>query len=429
MRLPPGLAYVLLAVTLCLVAAPPLPAQEERPSRGRRSSEESRNRRAEALQALCEKLGVSEGGAVADIGCGGGRDSFVFAEIVGPRGAVFAEEIDAGKLERVLDESTERELFQVIPVLGQSTDPRLPDGKVDLIYMHRVFHHFSRPRSMLRSFWFDLRPGGHLVIVDQNEGPLRDWTPFEKREGEHHWTGETAVVRMAREGGFEFVDNLDPIWMEDSPFVLAFRRPLEGDEPRGDPAPSPELDAAAVLKVPPVAERLSGTVLVVALDAGRKMMPLLEERAGASGRLQDVVLEEWALSKDELPEGADSEGVRVLRTEKGDLQLAGDASLDLVLFVDAYHRLWDPESLLETLSNHLSPDGRIVVLDMPGPEDESRRVAGHRRRIAPSRVRSELEAAGLVPGEEAECPGDGRFLLVFRRPAGEKLKPEELRSF
>jgi SAM-dependent methyltransferase len=418
-----------LTAALCLIAVPPLSAQEERPSRGRRSSEENRNRREEALQALCDRLGVGEGSVVADIGCGGGRDSFIFAGIVGPRGAVFAEEIDAGKLKRVLDDSTERELFQVVPVLGQTTDPRLPDGRADLIYMHRVFHHFSRPRSMLRSFWFDLEPGGHLVIVDQQKGPLRDWTPFEKREGEHHWTGETAVVRMAREAGFEFVDNLDPIWVEDSPFVLAFRRPLASHEPDGDPAPSPELDAPAVLRVPPVAGRLAGNVLVVALDAGRGVIPLLRERAGASSRLQDVVLEEWALSKEELPEGADSEGGQVLRTEKGDLQLADDTVLDLVLFVDAYHRLWDPKALLGTLRGHLSPEGRIVVLDVSGPQDESRRVAGHRRRVAPSRVRSDMEAAGLVPGEEVEYTGDGRFLLVFRPAAGEKLEREELRSF
>lgn len=214
MRRHPVSTPTLLAIVFCLVLPIQTLAQKERPDRGGRPhgrGPASQNKHDEALRALCEKLGVGEGSVVADIGCGGGRDSFVFAAVVGPRGAVLAEEIDTEKVKKVLDDSTERGLLQVVPVLGHSADPRLPDGKSDLVYMHRVFHHFSKPRSMLRSFWFDLKPGGHLVIVDQNEGPLKDWTPFEKREKKHHWTDKTAVVRMTRKEGFEFADILDPI--------------------------------------------------------------------------------------------------------------------------------------------------------------------------------------------------------------------------
>lgn len=105
--------------------------------------------------------------------------------------------------------------------------------------------------------------------------------------------------------------------------------------------PPPALDSAAVLRVPPIAERLKKTVLVVALDAGRKLVPLLRDGMGASGQLHDVILEEWALSKDELPEGADLEKIRVLHTKKGNLDVPDGVETDLVLFVDSYHRLWD----------------------------------------------------------------------------------------
>jgi len=93
-------------------------------------------------------------------------------------------------------------------VLGQSQDPRLPDGFADLVYMNRVFHHFAQPQAMLERLWFDLKPGGFLVIVDREKGPLTHWAPVARREKEHHWTGETTVVRVAREAGFLFHDGL-----------------------------------------------------------------------------------------------------------------------------------------------------------------------------------------------------------------------------
>lgn len=83
---------------------------------------------------------------------------------------------------------------------------------------------------MLQRLWHDLQPGGYLVIVDQQEGPLRDWVPFERREEEHHWTGETTVVRLAREAGFLFHDALDDLWHERQPFVPFRPRPSTATE-------------------------------------------------------------------------------------------------------------------------------------------------------------------------------------------------------
>lgn len=79
------------------------------------------------------------------MGCGDGPDTLVFAGLVGPRGTVLAQEIDTAKLKQVQEAADKRGFHQVVPGLGQSEDPRLPDGFADLIYMNRVFHHFARP--------------------------------------------------------------------------------------------------------------------------------------------------------------------------------------------------------------------------------------------------------------------------------------------
>ena len=82
----------------------------------------------------------------------------------------------------------------------------LPADSIDMAFMHLVYHHLSEPREMLQGIWRALKPGGHLVIVDQRRGTLVDWVPREDRAEKHYWIAETTVVREAREQGFVFVE-------------------------------------------------------------------------------------------------------------------------------------------------------------------------------------------------------------------------------
>lgn len=411
------------------------PAAAERP----RAQERERDSRVESLRALCERLGVGEGAAIADIGCGRGHDSFVFASVVGEKGVVFAEEISQERLDDVLRGSRERGLLQVVPVLGESSDPRIPipNGKVDLVYMHHVFHHFAKPRDMLRSILLDLKPGGYLAIADRQEGPLRDRVPLEQRERSHHWTGETFVVRAAREEGFRFHGLLDDLWFEDNAFLLVLQRPEGGEPARADPELPPPPDEGAVAEVlkraglepresdPSASEENAGrtpTIIVCALDRAREVLPKVRSAAGDAARLLDLVPEEWSSTDDETLPGSGEIGAETIRNPKGELELPEGVTVDRVLFLDGYHRLWDPGPVLKRLREALAPQGRVVVLDRVGPADEPRRVAGHRRRISPDLVRKDFEEAGFVVDPEISELGGDRFLLLFRAP--QEPKPE-----
>lgn len=365
------------------------------------------------MRRLCEELGVGTGATVAEVGCGGANESMVLARIVGPQGTVFAEEIDSGKVAKVLEVTSERELPQVVPVLGGSSDPRFPNGAVDLIFMRRVFHHFAKPRAMLAAMREDLRPGGHLVIVDGQRGVLRDPVPLEEREAHHHWTGETAVVRLAREAGFLFVDVSYDLFSGGDTFTAIFRRPAAGDGPGVDPALppcwSPEWITSALARTPLEGRR----VAVVALDHGRDLVAPLRAAVGEGGRVWDVVLDEWRVSKEETPPVGDGVDVEVVRCEKGRISWPDDARVEGAVFADAYHRVWDPVPLLRSLRERLSEGCRVAVVDRRGPSDEERRLAGHRRRADPRRVIREFEEAGFVFLDDDHPPDDGRFLLWF----------------
>jgi len=181
--------------------------------------------RADSVRAVVSHIGLAEGSVIADIGAGNGKDTWVFAGIVGETGKVYAEEIGANMVKSLKDAAKKKGLAQVTPVLGRSDDPCLPRDSIDLVYMNRVYHHFAKPREMLRGLWRSLKPGGHLVIVDQWRGTLRDWVPRYIREKEHHWIAETTVVREAREEGFAFVSCAEEYWYEKVQFVLVFQRP------------------------------------------------------------------------------------------------------------------------------------------------------------------------------------------------------------
>lgn len=390
---------------------------------------QSATNRSDALQALCQRLAIGPGAVVADVGCGEGADSLLFASVVGSNGTVLAQEIDTAKLKQVGEKADKRGLHNVVPVLGQSDDPRLPDGFADLAYMNRVFHHFSRPRAMLDRLWLDLKPGGFMVIVDQQKGPLTDWTPMESREKQHHWTAETTVVRLAREAGFLFHDALEDLWHETAPFVLAFRRPLESAQASGDPDLPRPLDAAAVIRALPLTRLANAAVVFVGLDRGRAVLPVLREQLPSSARLFDVALEEWAVSREELPDPAPPAGVEVLRTEKGSLNAPENGRVALVLFADAYHRLWRPGPLLQRLKEQMPPSGLVAVVERDGPETEPRRLANHRRRLSSRLVMDDMRQAGFRLRQTLPAPTPERFFLLFElKAAGAESHTEDRQS-
>jgi len=281
---------------------------------------------------------------------------------------------------------------------------------VDMAYMNRVYHHFSKPREMLQGIWRALKPGGYLVIVDQRLGTLQDWVPLEQRAEKHFLTAETTVVREAREQGYRFVDYAEDVWRAKDQFVLVFQRPADLDAPNRDPDPLPPLPAAIAKQLLPPADASYQRVAFIALGEGRKLIGPLLEKLGCDA--VDIILEEWATQKDERPPLPEGVTLQSVLTDQGNPKLNADP-LDAVYFLDTYHLLFHGPALLDALHQRLTPQGRVYVLDRRASKAIPRREASHRRMIAPETVKEEMTRAGFILLDELPPPADERFLMVF----------------
>jgi len=366
--------------------------------------------RADAVRALVSHLGLGEGAVIADIGAGNGRDTWVFADIVGETGRVYAEEIDENKVKSLKDSAQNKNLAQVTAMLGSGVSPCLPPKSVDLAYMNRVYHHFAKPREMLREIWRSLKPKGYLVVVDQQRGTLRDWVPRHERETKHHWIAETTVVREAREEGFLFASCAEEFWHEKDPFVLVFQRPENLRYPGRDPDRFQSFPAERHCHLfLPSAGCYDKPVFVALGDARQLMVPILEH---SNSQGLDIVLEEWATQKEERPPLPPGVLMPSVLTNNGDPNL-GDEPIDAVFFLDSYSLLFHGKSLLAKIHQRLTSNGRVYVLDRKANNEISRREASHRRKILPDTVKLEMAEAGFSLWFRGPRLTRDRFLMVF----------------
>jgi len=387
-------------------------AQQRDASSGKNETrpKEDLRQRAKSLRTIADRLGVGPGSVIADIGAGKGRDTWIFADIVGEDGKVFAEEIAESNTQAIQEEVEKRKLSQVQVVLGTPTDPLLPPNSVDMAFMHHVYHHVSKPREMLVGIWKSLKPGGHFVIVDRRLGTLVDWVPREDRAKKHFWIAETTVAREARENGFTFVESAEESWHAKESFVLVFQRPTDLDAPDRDPDSPSEMAPGAVKLLLPPSDAAYKRVAFVALGEGRKLIaPVLE---ASPCDAVDIVLEEWATQTDERPPLPENLTMPSVLTEKGDPGL-GPEPLDAVFFLDTYHLLFHGPTLLAKLRLQLTDSGIVYVVDRQAPRTISHREASHRRMIAPQTVKEEMSQAGFALLRNGPRPAEDRFLLVF----------------
>ncbi len=177
---------VILLLGVALVPCMKSSAQEQSGVLEPENSNEARLNRLQPPEQVMDAIGVEAGMAVAEIGAGRGRYVVQLAVRVGRDGKVYAEDINASSLNHLEKRCERWGLKHVETILGDVTDPKLPDGELDLIFIISSYHHFDNPVALMRSARPALKPDGRVAIgewLPRNDGGSEYRTP-EKIEAE-----------------------------------------------------------------------------------------------------------------------------------------------------------------------------------------------------------------------------------------------------
>ncbi len=127
-----------------------------------RPEREAEEQPEKALDALNLKPGM----VVADIGAGVGYMSLRMARRVGPSGKVYANDLQPAMLDRLRQNAAKAGIGNVVTVVGDVADPKLPANTMDLVLLVDVYHEFTQPQQMLRRIRDTLKPDGRLVLLE-----------------------------------------------------------------------------------------------------------------------------------------------------------------------------------------------------------------------------------------------------------------------
>lgn len=135
----------------------------------------------ENTELLMKSLPVKPGEVIADIGAGTGYYARRLAKKVGPKGKVFAVDIQPEMLAHLTNRMAALSISNVQAFLGTVTDPKLPAASVDWVLMVDVYHEFSHPYEMMKAICKSLKPKGQVIFVEfRGEDPKVPIKPLHK---------------------------------------------------------------------------------------------------------------------------------------------------------------------------------------------------------------------------------------------------------
>lgn len=130
---------------------------------------------------VMDAMGIADASVVADIGAGSGWFTIRLARRVGPRGIVYAEDVQQEMINAISRRVSREGFNNVRPVLGTIDNPKLPPQSLDAALMVDSFHEVDANArvTMLANLARALKPQGRLGIVDfrldgTGPGPDRD---------------------------------------------------------------------------------------------------------------------------------------------------------------------------------------------------------------------------------------------------------------
>jgi ubiquinone/menaquinone biosynthesis C-methylase UbiE len=118
---------------------------------------------------VIEVLKIQKGWHIGDLGAGGGYYTYRFAEETGPKGKVFAADINQEFLEGIEKSAKEKGFQNVYTILSSPEDSKFEDNSLDLIFIRNTFHHFDNKNIYMRKLSSKLKANGQIALIDYKE--------------------------------------------------------------------------------------------------------------------------------------------------------------------------------------------------------------------------------------------------------------------
>ncbi|WP_232520864.1 class I SAM-dependent methyltransferase [Flagellimonas nanhaiensis] len=155
---------------------------------------------------LLQMAGVEAGHKVADIGCHEGYLSIRLAERVRDNGRVYSVDVRSDRLEKLRTNANTRNLKNIVTILGDYDDPKLPERELDFVFIIDTYHEMESYNKILGHVKKSLKPGGKLMILEK----LKDWVRNKSRKEQvaSHSLGPEYVREELEEAGFSLISEI-----------------------------------------------------------------------------------------------------------------------------------------------------------------------------------------------------------------------------
>lgn len=110
---------------------------------------------------------------VVDVGCGWGRSLQKLNERFRPE-RLIGMDIDPHMLEASAREAAQASIKAEL-IQGSSSNIRLADNSVDLLFCHQTFHHLIEQEQAIAEFFRVLKPGGVMLFAESTKRYIHSW--------------------------------------------------------------------------------------------------------------------------------------------------------------------------------------------------------------------------------------------------------------
>jgi tRNA A58 N-methylase Trm61 len=159
------LRHRLVALIVCVAAVGSTGGASRQPLREQTGPTEADRELWQKVPEIFKAMGISAGSRVADVGAGSGFFTVRLARTVGPRGRVFAVDVNPDAVRQLQERIAREQLDNVEVNTGTHADPRLP-GSLDAVLIVNAYHEMAEHRAVLDNIRQALKLEGRLVIVE-----------------------------------------------------------------------------------------------------------------------------------------------------------------------------------------------------------------------------------------------------------------------